>query len=276
MSANYSIFLNRLFISGFIAIGILPFIGINQIYAKSRATLEYPLARTYPAAKGKVDVDLVKFYEQELQVARKSLSKDLTPAKRQMELSLKMQKKNQEFLSELKEWGTNSSMTLVQAQNILNSIPKHPIIGNPGEKKYDPNHEIGYCFGRAAYVHLELLRQGVPAKSIGKIFVLGSLYREYRGWDFHLATIVKSSDGEWLVIDNLVEEVSLVPEWMKKISKWDRDSRNPSLRFYFTDPVKFLPLAGPYSKESLNNPIYNNYFIDLLKWFRESADKPST
>lgn len=161
--------------------------------------------------------------------------------------------------------------TRSQAQEILQSAFSHPVIGDSAAKKYDTYSETGFCFGRAAFVHLALLNMGVKPEHIAKVFVMGGLYREGVGWDYHVATTVLSSEGHWLVIDTLAGEVLSLQSWMKKVSEWDGNRVHPKLRFYFTEATKFLPLSGTYESARLASPIYKGYFVDLEKWYAKNV-----
>lgn len=165
---------------------------------------------------------------------------------------------------------------MVKAKKIFNSTFTHPVVGKKFASKYDlKSQEIGFCFGRAAYVHFELIKAGVSATNIVKIFAMGGLYRDNVGWDYHVATAVQEELGTWLVIDSLNDEVLDLQSWINKVSKWDGNRVNPKLRFYFTDPNKFQATSGFYNNEKFNLPLYKGYFKDLLKWYskRENCIK---
>jgi hypothetical protein len=156
-----------------------------------------------------------------------------------------------------------------QAQKILDLIWENPIVGHAALKKYD-HQNIGFCFGRAAYFHLELLRRNLHPSSIGKLFAIGELSFSGMRWDFHVATLARGPNQEWWVLDsdtgNQVEPIEI---WIKKITKLDEDPSNPSVRFYFADAVKFHPLYGAYNPSNLYLPYFNHYFEDLARWFDE-------
>lgn len=153
------------------------------------------------------------------------------------------------------------------AIEILISIPSHPVIGDKVALKYDPTREIGFCFGRAAYVHIELLRRGIDAKHIAKVFVMGGLFLENIGWDFHVATIAQDGAGTWWAIDSLFKSPKPLEDWMSEVAKWDANQRFPALRFYFTDPLKFQALKGSYDSGYFYSDVYRRYFEDLTNWY---------
>ena len=169
---------------------------------------------------------------------------------------------------------TKEGISESQASEILKMFRNHPVISEEATAKYDTElRQIGYCFGRAAFVHWELLRRGVKPTNIGKIFAIGKFNYQGALWDFHVATVVRNLDGDWLVIDGFQNRVMKPDVWTEQISKWSLNNALYGVRFYFTDPVKFRPLPGAYSEKNLNDVHYKNYFKDLIQWFN---DRPAT
>lgn len=224
------------------------------------------------------DKDLFDTYFQEVKKATLGVSKALNHKEQAAEISRILQQRNKDevaaFLknrSSIDVTQNSGRINLQKATKIFNSIFAHPVVSDASATKYEIFKDVGFCFGRAAYVHFELLKAGVDPKNIVKIFAMGGLYRENAGWDYHVATATLSDLGIWLVIDSLNNEVSDVPTWIKKISQWDGNKVNPRLRYYFTDANKFQPNAGFYGLDRFDDPIYKGYFKDLLKWY--SQDK---
>lgn len=159
--------------------------------------------------------------------------------------------------------GPGADITLKEISKIRNSILDHPVVGSPGLSKYDPSFEVGFCFGRATYVHLELLDRGVPAHQIAKIFAIGNLRHRGRPWRFHVATMVQVRGGKWWVIDDLQREPLTVSDWMAAVNAMDLHPTTPTLRYYVTDPAKFQPASGAYDRKVLTEPLFGTYFEDL-------------
>jgi hypothetical protein len=151
-------------------------------------------------------------------------------------------------------------------------------------QKYDPESNIGFCFGRALRIHLELLRYGVNKDSIKKIFVIGPMKSPGKIWQFHVATVVKDlKSNQWWVLDtNLGVPVS-VEDWMKhyertrtdEIKHWFRSNtidRTKSLRFYITRAEKIGPSAWEYNIKTggLFDGFYNGYFKDMFQYFKKN------
>lgn len=189
-------------------------------------------------------------------------------------------KKNKIFASDLlaKAKKTKSlGVSKAQAEFILELIRKHPVVGPDAAMKYDSwNQQIGFCFGRAAFIHWELIRRGIPAQNIGKIFLIGNLALDLRTgsfWDYHMATIVRDQESGWWVVDPLIDRILPVTEWMQKMRAWALNPKKPEIRFYFSDPIKMFPIPGAYTTERLFFEGYRGYFQDLFSWFQNNPLK---
>ena len=247
--------------------------------AGSSFSVPQSLSSDFLFARDLVDVDLLKLQKQEIEEATKRAPDTLTPSSRLVFVSTALKAKNSELLKVLNSTspvntkpsdGLTTAITKTQANEILKMFHDHPVISDLASLKYDtPSRQIGYCFGRATFVHWELLRRGIRPSSIGKLFAIGGLIYEESGWSFHVATAVRNTEGGWLVIDALQSEVLTPENWIQEVSKWSQDGENSKVRLYFTDPVKFRPTAGRYSEQNLNEPYYNGYFKDLKTWFQE-------
>ncbi len=202
---------------------------------------------------------------------------------------------NQELLNSLDllspsiSLGRASGITLAQGQLLID----HLLIEDAEQKKikdYDPQGNLGFCFGRAVKIHLELLRYGVNKNSIKKIFVIGPMSVPGMIWQFHVATIVKDFDSnQWWALDMNLKEPVKVSEWMKFYERFSTDKefrlfrkplldRTKSLRFYITEPQKIAPISWEYNIKpgGLFDPFYNDYFKDMFQFFKKNpqvADK---
>lgn len=244
----------------------------------------HEFSATTTDARKMVTTDLLKLQEAEVIEARRQVSKDLSAVEQNQLVSAILQQKNEQLFKTLSEakapilstskFGSKNfveAITPEQAGDVLKMFNTHPVISDEASLKYDtPMRQIGYCFGRAAFAHWELLRRGVAAASIGKIFAVGGMVFDSKGWSFHVATIVRSTDGGWLVIDSLQNKILTPQTWAKEVSKWALQNDSSELRFYFSDPLKLRPTTGAYTSENMNSPYYKGYFQDLIKWFREN------
>jgi hypothetical protein len=204
---------------------------------------------------------------------------------RRLNVDRQIQLKNEAALLDLNAYRTErivegrmNSISRQQAQEILNSIYEHPVVSDYHYNKYNrPGVEIGFCFGRAAYVHLALLKFGINKDSIKKVWAVGPMVTGETAWDFHVATIVKSTDGSWIVIDNFVGQIMTIEEWLTNISKLAQTGHK--VRYYFTEPKKFSVSLGDYDRVQLGLDLskdqdwYKGYFTDLMKWFQEQNNQ---
>jgi hypothetical protein len=223
-----------------------------------------------------VDADFLKLEKLEVQNAEASLAGEKSEA-----LAAWFQQKNQDLIQDMNQFAKESDspgISREQAAQVLQLMQSHPVVGLRFAAKYDTwNQSIGYCFGRAAFTHWELLRRGVKPESIGKIFLIGDLKVDLNTgsfWNYHMATVVRDQAQSWWVIDPLVGEVMNVEQWMQAMKVWTFNPKSPRVRFYFSDANKMLPIPGVYTTEKLFFPAYKGYFRDLFIWFRKHPVSP--
>lgn len=221
----------------------------------------------------KPDQNLFVKYDQEVEAIKQSLPANLGLAERKKLISKQIFELNQsglqDFLVKNASFSILSGLDKKAGEEILKVLSLHPVAGDHVLSKYGENAtEIGFCFGRAAFVHLELMRKGISAEKVAKIFAVGGLFNDGVGWDYHMATAYQDNLGFWWVVDSLLTEVYGPAQWIQKISNWDGDKVNPRLRYYFVNAYKFQPQEGYYSESRFNSPLYQGYFQDLLKWYR--------
>jgi hypothetical protein len=132
-------------------------------------------------------------------------------------------------------------------------------------ENYKEGGQVGFCFGRALYLHYLLLKSGVPQNELAKIFVLGELKFGDTFWRFHVALMVRDKAQGFLVVDPLVGEVIGYREWMEKNAAYDVKAPNGRSRFYVTDARKFMPAFGEYDAAQLKEPVLRKYFEGLVQ-----------
>ncbi len=141
--------------------------------------------------------------------------------------------------------------------------------------KYDPNGQIGFCFGRATAAHLEALAQGIDKSSVRKMFIHGTLESGDTQWRYHVTTIVKAKDGGWWALDPIMGRPMKAEEWYQSMHR----QYNPSndARIVITPASRFSCNGGKYQRGSraMDHPGLNDYFKDLLKTFREREPSPA-
>lgn len=160
------------------------------------------------------------------------------------------------------------------AQTVIDSIDLHPVVGSYQSSRYEKRDTaIGFCFGRATYVDLIARRMGVQKDSIRKLWVVGPMRSGGIDWAFHVTTLIRGENGEWLAIDNFPGRVLTAREWVAYFQKMNREG---NLRAYVTAPEKFSASLGTYSRVQLgldlprNQDWYSHYFRDLMQWMKTS------
>ncbi len=150
-----------------------------------------------------------------------------------------------------------------QAEIVLASVTQHPVAGIAATAPRERSGEIGYCFGRALLAHYLLLKAGVPSSDLIKVFALGELMMQGQFWRFHVAVGVRDATHGFLMVDPLHPMVLPVAEWLKRTAGYDIKQPLSRVRFYPTDPRKFLPAFGVYDLKQLKEPHLRAYFADL-------------
>ncbi len=171
--------------------------------------------------------------------------------------------------------GRLTTIPYAAISKVIASMTKNPIIADANAGKYNqPNVDIAYCFGRAAYAHFALLKMGVDKSAIRKIWAVGPMEGDVN-WQFHVATIVRADDGRWYVLDTyFAGEVVTLERW---ISTWRGMNKDGKLRIYFTDPQKFSVELGTYDRVQLGLNLtrdkdwYKGFFADLMTWFQTGS-----
>lgn len=163
------------------------------------------------------------------------------------------------------------SLMLHQAQKLMTATQQNEVVGFRASQKYqNPKFAIGYCFGRATFIHLMLLKMGVQKESIYKIWAVGGLVTNIPDvvWGHHVATVVFTRDKGWVVLDTNEAKPITVEEWMNsQISR----STDGQIRFYLTDAAKLGVDIGRYSRLQmgldlpLDQDLYFGYFKDMIQ-----------
>lgn len=186
---------------------------------------------------------------------------------------------NQELIKEINNFHPPSrtrreGVTYQQAQYLIDKIAANRVTSFEFSDKYDATGEIGFCFGRALYVHLELLRHGVSKNAIKKAFLVGEMRSEGVDWRFHVTTVVKATDENgWYALDAIIGAPVFLEDWY---SAFKSTALNENLRLFITEPSKFGPSAREYNRQesSLFDEYYNGYFRDMFQFFRDNHLSP--
>jgi len=174
---------------------------------------------------------------------------------------------------------SSKRVSMVPAQelgSILNFTKNHPLFGIQREEYERQGTSLGYCFGRATFLHLLFLRLGLQKESIEKIWVLGHIKND-RGdgyWQFHVATMVYSDQREWIVMDANIGHPLSASAWVKY---YEHANPNGKLRFYYTSASKFGPSLGQYNRiqlgldATIDQDWYKHYFVDMMSYLKNTS-----
>ena len=149
-------------------------------------------------------------------------------------------------------------------QSVYRELVEHPVAKEQNVSPFDPNGDLGYCFGRALLVHSLLRKKKIPQRDIAKLFIVGKLTYRHLMWDFHVTTLVRGQDKGWWAIDSLYEKPLPATEWMKRAENLATNQKRPEVLFALTDPRKFQAGHGSYRAEHLRNPSIYSYFKGLF------------
>jgi hypothetical protein len=170
--------------------------------------------------------------------------------------------------------GRVAGLTSDQIKNVILSMGKLPLFIEASAGLYNqPGVNIGYCFGRAAYAHLALLKMGVDKNSIRKAWIVGPMKSGGTSWQFHVATLVRGVDQKWYALDNYFGgRVLEIGQWAVAFNNQNAE-RN--LRLYITNPQKFSIELSRYDRLQMGldldpaNDWYKGFFQKLMLWFHE-------
>lgn len=165
------------------------------------------------------------------------------------------------------------SITMQDAQSVLDAIRSNEVTGSYGV--YDqPDVSIGYCFGRASFAHLMLLKMGVQKESIFKMWAVGPMKvhgSDTLTWQFHVTPVVFTRDMGWVALDTNERRPQKISHW---ISKYEAQSTDKKMRFYLSDASKFGVNMDRYTRVQMGldlareNDWYKGYFQDMLRQLR--------
>ena len=229
-----------------------------------------------PSPQNKVNIDLLKFYKEELisitaewvKQNNDKASKTYSEKKNVFFMNSVEQKNKDEFLG-LQKSAVVASADIDEAfmQSVLDDATAYRFFDQTKTVATTAEIAIGFCFYKALMVHYFLLQRGVAQKHIKKIFAVGPLVYQPLVWKFHVAVAVQSKGKTW-VIDPLVKKLSTVEDWQKELQKYSAENPYPRLRFYATDPQKFLPNSKEYTWQLIDHKKtkkYNPGFLSYLK-----------
>lgn len=134
---------------------------------------------------------------------------------------------------------------------LFEETKNHSVVGISEKTKniYDPDYNIGFCFGRAEYVYRRALQMGASPDSVVKIFVFGplnSLVPEIK-WNFHVATMIYTKEAGWVAIDTglFLPHAVRIADWVFHVNKYIAQKnwllRPRALDFVPSTPERIFP-----------------------------------
>jgi hypothetical protein len=133
-----------------------------------------------------------------------------------------------------------NQLSVSQSRSVHRWAVTHPVVKLSELSKYDPSGAIGFCFGRAMAVNLQVRQLGLSKNSVKKLFVIGDLRSGTAPeWRFHVTTLVKNSQGGWTAIDPILNAPMSANNWIQKVkATWDKNNK---AFFYLTSADAVLP-----------------------------------
>ncbi|MGZ3691553.1 MAG: protein-glutamine glutaminase family protein, partial [Pseudobdellovibrio sp.] len=173
----------------------------------------------------------------------------------------------------LNDWPTEtanakrlSGLDNKQIKELYAKVENNETAGLCNINKYDPNGEIGFCFGRATTAHIEALRAGISKDQVRKVWAVGHFKTGSAEWRYHVTTIVRNTEGRWIAIDPIFDRPIPVEQWYKEMQGFDVEN---NMRLFSTRAERFGPDEGAkYTPGQLKASYFNNYFKDLMEGFR--------
>lgn len=241
---------------------------INQLNedldASPQASVQQDLFKTYKDELSAINTEWTK-------LARDKNSKSYNQEKNTFYME-SIQKKSQSDFTALQKASQTSTSEVSNTllQSVLEEASDYSFInlGNPSTTAAEI--AIGFCFYKALMVHYFLRQKGVSQKDIKKVFAVGPLIYPPLVWKFHVAVAVQSKGHVW-VIDPLVKKVSTLEDWKKELQKFSAENPYPRLRFYVTDPQKFLPNSKEYSYDLISHTKTKKYNPAFLKYLKKKG-----
>jgi Glutaminase len=190
---------------------------------------------------------------------------------------------NEKVIGDLNRWpqpkGTKDRLPGLndsQVNALYRKVENNKVASVCSVDKYDPeNKGIGFCFGRATTAHIEALRAGIDKDQIRKVWAVGNFKTGMGSWRYHVATIVRGENGNWMAIDPIFGRPLTVEEWYSSMKKYEDPLDTRNMRMFTTEAKRFGPMTGnKYSPASLKtgpgpDPDFNSYFRDLMDTFKD-------
>ncbi len=222
-----------------------------------------------------IDTDLLALYDKEAKAIAEAwqVSEKITGTKASIRekqnqfFHIKFSKLNEAALTSLSRASeaSRSHDHRAIAEKIAGIVKASEVARVENVIRYDNTGQVGFCFGRAMFIHHLLLKAGIAPQDLARIFLVGQLLVQEQMWQFHTAILVRDAKEGYLVLDPLQEKVMGYREWMKLTAGYEIKGRYSRARFYITDARKFLPAFGKYDVAQLRLPFLREYFAALAR-----------
>lgn len=167
------------------------------------------------------------------------------------------------------ERGRLPSLSLDQLDELYLKASTHPVADYDLVKRWDPEGNFGFCFGRAENVYEQALKFGVAKENVKKIWAVGQMEYDKIYWQHHVAGMVRGHDGKWYVLDPEYGRVLELRQWMNRVKKMDTKG---SLLFFASEGKRFSPFnEQPIKPWDVSPDAYNGYFADYMEESRREA-----
>lgn len=176
--------------------------------------------------------------------------------------------------SKIEKTSRRKFLTLKEIDQLQKSVRENKVTSDFFNYE-QPGTSIGYCFGRAMYYHVKLLKNKVDKSVIRKAFVVGPMRAYGVNWQFHVATIVRGPKNTWYALDNNFSRPQELSVWYKTHFQM---GTYKNVRLFITDPKKFT-ISARYDRVQLGLALersqdwYRGYFTDLMETFRDENKK---
>lgn len=163
-----------------------------------------------------------------------------------------------------------TKLSVTELHALYDAVDANPVSNLSSVRRYDPDGNMGFCFGRAMTAHLEAIAQGVDQGAILKVWAVGRLRSGFGEWKYHVATLVRG-ETDWYAIDPIMGQPLKLSSWYLEMQGFDPDG---TMRLFISEPSRFGVTWGKYSRRMLNSSTYRSYFKDLLEYFKSERFKP--
>ena len=108
------------------------------------------------------------------------------------------------------------------------------------------------------------MSKGIPQSHLAKIWTIGELRVDGQMWNYHVAILMRERQHGFVVVDPMHDKPLPYTQWIKINRGYGMKGSLSRVRFYITDPRKFLPASGLYDQKEFGHKQFSQFFEDLL------------